>query len=570
MPGSYAVWVRYHKLSTDCSAFYMLLRDEDGEAVAYLRCDFVPLMPTETPWRAVQTPATGFVWERMDVTIERPMDGRLSFGGYIHRGGYAPRQVDCVLVSNEPGLLPRQLDATTLAAVPEGPPAVAATPARAGLTPSGGTPAVSVFCSITDPDKQFHAGLIHCGSAFIDHAQALQFGFNRDHTGGPAYGVRTLATVEAFTDASKEFTEKHPAPEGRFVNADGQVGAMWSLSFSPLQGELAGLLQERVKQAVDRDDVECWRICGETGGWLDYSQSSIEAFRRWLEQEHGTITTLNERWGSSYGSFAEITPPKTFDDGRACWLEFRDFCSTVFCEAVGRQLPIIRDLDPKKRPCIGQNSNLDLLAPYFTSMRPMDWEQYIDVALAGERYVGWDVYSADDYLGCETDLLQSISGGRELLTEEWNPHATDPRIMARSFWTQIGKGARGVYAFMFHEGTGHDSYPKWALVRADLTPKDKMGALSDATHEVHRIEPLLMGSKPVHAVKPVALYYSRMDLSLGQPHLSLWADSADSPYHVYEALRGLGYAVRWITPRQVTAGELSQVGAVVMVDCHTR
>jgi len=140
--------------------------------------------------------------------------------------------------------------------------------------------------------------------------------------------------------------------------------------------------------------------------------------------------------------------------------------------------------------------------------------------------------------------------------------------MARSFWTQIGKGARGVYAFMFHEGTGHDSYPKWALVRADLTPKDKMGALSDATHEVHRLEPLLMGSKPVHAVKPVALYYSRMDLSLGQPHLSLWADSADSPYHVYEALRGLGYAVRWITPRQVTAGELSQVGAVVMVDCQ--
>jgi len=69
MPGRYAVWVRYHKLSTDCSAFYMLLRDEDGEAVAYLRCDFVPLMPTETPWRAVQTPATGFVWERMDVTI---------------------------------------------------------------------------------------------------------------------------------------------------------------------------------------------------------------------------------------------------------------------------------------------------------------------------------------------------------------------------------------------------------------------------------------------------------------------------------------------------------------------
>jgi len=415
---------------------------------------------------------------------------------------------------------------------------------------------VDTFASLADPDEQFHAGLIHCGSAFIDSTQALLYGFNRDHAGGRGHGLKLMYPLESFGAVTADFAKAHPAPQGRFVNADGQVGSLWSLTYPLLKEELPKVLEERISKVKDNPDIECWRISGEVGGWLDYSADSQAAFRQWLRAKHGDVATLNRRWGTKYENFEAIVPPAKFADNRPCWLEFRDFCGTLYAEAVGRQLPIIHRLDPLKRPCVGQNSNLDLLAPYFTRMRPMDWEQYIAVGLAGERHVGWDTSCADDFLGCEVDLMRSLAGGRDLLNEEWNPHATDPRIMARTFWMQVGKGVHGVHAFMFHEGTGHDSYPKWALVRGDLTPKGKLGALSDAMQEVHRLEPLLMRAKVTYAVKPVALYYSRLDLSLGQPYLSLWADSADSAYHVYEALRGLGYAVRWIAPRQIAAGEL--------------
>lgn len=571
--GRYTVWVRYHKPDANCSGFFVLFRDEGDEDVAFHKCDWVPVLPTARPYESTDPRSprgAGFHWERFAATFERPLAARLSFGGYIHRGGHGARQVDCVLVTDDPRFDPRALTAAALTALPRAARVAAPPVAPSGFTPARGfelSPAA--FAGVEAPDRQFRLGLIHNAALFANHAQVLQFGFNRDHGGGSKrHGILTMWPAESFGEASEELAQRHPAPEGRFVNSTGQVGSLWSLSYPPLQEELPKLLAERVGAAVDRDDVEFWRISGEVGGYLDYSPSSQAAFRQWLARKHGDVATLNQRWGSAYASFDEIVPPATFAENRACWLEFRDFCGTVFAEAVGRQLPLIRQLDPKKRPCIGQNSNLDLLAPYFTSMRPMDWEQFIEVALAGERYVGWDTYCVDDYLGCEIDLLRSLSGGRHLLNQEWNIHGVDPRLAARTFWTQVSKGIRGIYCFMYQEGTHHDSYPKWALLRGDLSPKEKMGAFADAAHEVHRLEPLLTSAEVVHPVNPVALYYSRLDLSVAQPHLSLWAEGADSPFRVYEALRGLGYAVRWITPRQIVAGELAQVGAVVMVDCQ--
>lgn len=571
--GGYSVWVRYFKQDTNCCGFYTLFRDEDGDEVAFHYCDFVPVLPTSKP-RPVPSPPSGqrpgFVWERFDAVFERSLTTKISFGGYIHRGGYAPRLVDCVLVTDNRRFDPADLDATALERITASPRSNIIPAAVPGFSSSRGfSPTPERFAGVRNPDEQFRLGLIHNASTFANHAQALQLGFNRDHGYKPnGYGIKTLYPAEAYGEASAEFAKRYPSPEGRFVNADGQVGSLWSLSFPPLQEELPKLLEERIRLNAQRPEVEFWRISGEAGGYLDYSPPSQSAFRQWLLKKHRTIETLNSHWGSAYKAFDEIVPPKKFEDNRACWMEFRDFCGTVFAESVGRQLPIIRQLDPMQRPCVGQNSNLDLLAPYFTSLRPMDWEQYITVALAGERYVGWDTYCADDYMGCEVDLLRSISGGRGLLDEETNIHAVDPRIAARTYWTQVGKGVKGIYSFQFHEGTYHDSYPKWSFVRGDLTPKEKFAAISDAAHEVHRLEPLLIKAKVTYATKPVALFYSRLDLSLGQPHLSLWADSADSPYHVYETLRGLGYLVRWITPRQIVSGELDQVGAVVMVDCQ--
>jgi hypothetical protein len=573
--GTYRIWVRYFKKAPLSLGAYALVRDEAGEEQGSFFLDWVQFIPTETPYlepAALNGGTTNFVWESFDVAFDRPMEARLSFGGLNPRARKNERQVDCALLTTDRTLDPRRIDLAALpglATTPPTPPA-AQTPAPEGYIRSAGLPTrPETFAGIDDPDRRFWAGLINCGSIFIDGARMLRMGFNRDHTAGAwAWGIPAMTPVETFNDPA--FLKGNPAPTGRFVNAKGEVGSMFSLHYPPWNAAAEAGLKKRVQEVLADDSgvVGFWRISAEEGGWIDYSPWAQAAFRRWLADKHGTIATLNTRWGTAYGTFDEIVPPATVGDGRACWLEFREFSGHAYAESVGRRIPVIQALDPKRRPCLGANSNLDIGAPYFMVFRPNDFEELIRVGLKDERYVAFDIYCADDDMGSSIDFLSSIAQGRKLINQEFSNHVVDPRIAARTYWMQIGKGVHGIHLFMFQDSPGHATYPKWGLLSRDGSPKQKLAAYSDAAQEVHHLEPLLMSATPTHAVKPVAIYWSRIDLSLEPPHESWYGHGLNSPIHVYETFRSLGYPVRWITPRQITEGELDQTAALVMAGCN--
>jgi hypothetical protein len=572
--GRYRVWVRYHKSVTNICAFMVLFRDEGGEELAFHACDWCQYLPTETPydkpagWSGARV---GFIWEPFEAAFERPVRAALSFGAIAHGGGGSAFAVDCVVIAGDPAFNPEGQD---IAKLVTGPPAAApALPAApAGFVWSEGLPAhADFYAGVKDPAGRFYAGLVNNASYFIDGARMVRLGFNRDHADGISapHGIFTAGHVEAY-HGGPELARHYPMPEGRFVNADGQTGTVFSFHFPPIAESSAKALAEHVKRYMEGDEsiIGWWRISVEDGGYLDYSTNAVAAFRAWLTAKHGTVAKLNERWGTAYGSIAEIAPPAKFEENRPGWLEFRDFCGHAYAEAVSRQMPVLRRIDPKNRPRMGANSNLDMFSPYFSKFRPLDYEEFIHVALAGEPFVSWDTYCADDQLAAETDFIDSIAEGRKMIIQEWSNHVCDPRIAARSYWTYVSKGVAGIHLFMFQEGTYHSSYPKWALLSADLSPKAKLVAYSDAVQEVHRLEPLLMAARYTHAVKPVALYWSRIDLSLEPPHESLYGCALDSPFHIYRTLRGLGYPVRFITPRQIAAGELDKVAAVVLAGAN--
>jgi len=566
--GAYWLWVRYRR-ATRPGTFFLLVRDEDGEEVAFAKLDWHARLATQKPYAApAPAPEPGWTWEAVPAVFERALTGQVSFGGVIHGGGHASRVVDCVVVTDDGLFDAAACDLAALeTAAPE--PGETRAPER-GMTLSLGLPAhTSYFAGVQDGAHRFHLGLINNSSMYLDYARSVRLGFNADHgigAGSEEYGVTTLGSVHTFVKGDAALAKEYPAPAGRFVNAEGKAGRNWSLSFPPLPAAAERALIENIETHRDDADVEMWSICPETGGYLDYSAPSVAAFRKWLQARYVTIQALNEVWATDFAGFDVVEPPKDVVANKAGWFDFREFCGELFVRAVAAQVPVIAAHDPHKRPCLGQNSNLDLLAPYFTAMRPMDWEQYIRIALAGQPFVGWDTYCADDYMGCEVDLLDSLAEGRSLINQEWNVHTTDWRIAARTYWTQVSKGVKGISCFQFQEGTHHDSYPKWALLNNDRTPKAKLGAFADCAHEVHRLERLLAPAVRVRAVKPVALYYSRIDLSVGEPLASTWGEAVDSPYHVYEMLRGQGYPVRWITPLQISEGKLAEVAAVVMVN----
>ncbi|MDX9861301.1 MAG: hypothetical protein RBS99_10330, partial [Rhodospirillales bacterium] len=184
-------------------------------------------------------------------------------------------------------------------------------------------------------------------------------------------------------------------------------------------------------------------------------------------------------------------------------------------------------------------------------------------------HVAWDAYCADDYLGAEVDLIHSLGRGKRMLVREWNTHNQDVAIAARTYWTMFGKGVRGISLFQFHEGGAHDSYPKWGLTHRDMSPRDKLGAFSDQMQEIHRIENVVVDAVRRYPRKPVAIFYNKVDMTLSKaPLSSSWGEGIDTPYHVYEMLRGRGYPMTFITDRQIRDGLLADVGAVVFVDAQ--
>ncbi len=459
--GVYRVWVRSYRAAPTSPGLFVLFRDEEGEEAAFHFCDWYNFMPPEKPAERPKPLAgdrTGFVWESFETTFERPMVTSLIFGSYMtgggkYGGGFTDRQVDCVILTTDKELDPEKVDVAKLPALATATlPPVATAPQ--GFVVSKGLPAkASLFAGVDDPMARFQAGLINNGSYFLDAARAVRMGFNRDHSIPSAelirHGILTQGHVESYAGDRLELQKGNPAPTGRFVNAEGQVGASFSFNFPPVAESSVKTVERNVKRDLENKysaSFGAWRISDESGGFLDYSPPAQESFRKSLAAKHQTIATLNERWGTDYKSFEEIVPPAKFEDGHAAWLEFRAFSGRSYTEAIARQLPVLREADPQKRPLMGANSNLDFFTPYFSRIRPIDFDEFVNVALVGEKYVSWDTYCADDQLGGETDLIASFADGKKKpIVQEWSNHCVDPRIAARSYWTFVSKGAAGVH-----------------------------------------------------------------------------------------------------------------------------
>ncbi|MEO8206188.1 MAG: hypothetical protein ABI615_08400, partial [Chthoniobacterales bacterium] len=190
-------------------------------------------------------------------------------------------------------------------------------------------------------------------------------------------------------------------------------------------------------------------------------------------------------------------------------------------------------------------------------------------AFAGEPEFGMDAYSgADSFCGADIDFIQSLDKNKRIVNSEFNVHSHDARNMGQSYWNMVGKGVKGIHTWTFQSTPNMWMYDMWGLLNPDTSPRDKLAPIADGNAEIHRMERILSPAKAEHPVKPVAILYSRMDLSLAQPTMGIYSTSIDSPYRIYAVLRGLGYTVTWITPKQIIAGGLKDIGAVVMLGAN--
>lgn len=574
--GAYKIWVRHYKTQNKPTSFYILFRDDTGEGVALRNVDFYPNLRSNLSATVRELPIADkdakplWVWSSFDVTFERPFEGTLSFGpsGGLVTGTLG---IDCVIISDDPSFNPEKKDWKNLPSE--------AGPIQKIIPPKGYTYITpytlhsSFFAGCPEREKQIKLTMVFGAPIYKDYAAILQLGFNRDRgwdacqNGAMRYGISTQVSPD-FGYSAVELSRKIPSPEGRRINAAGNVSKSFSFSYKPFREEIIRDLKNKLKVFEDMDEVERFSVIGESGGAYDYSDAAKQRFHKFLQNRFGSIEKLNELWRTNYKTFDEIPLPKTpkEDENKAPWFAFREFSSLEYASLVGEKVKLIMENDPKKRPCTSQASCMHLNSPYFTSVAPFDIEEMINVGFEHSPMFGYDAYSTEDYfIGCDAELILSLVGNKEFINGEGNTHGQDPRIAARSYWSMIAKGLKGMDIWQYQDNPRDWVYSMWAMLKSDLTPRDKLAAVADCNHEIHRLENILKPGRRHHFVKPVALYYSRLDLSLPQPLFDIYGSAIDNPYRIYEKLRGLGYPVRWITPKQIIEGDLKNVGAVFLV-----
>lgn len=557
--GRYFGAVRYWAEKGKRSNFGVLLRDSSQELVHFEKVDWNKMLPSAKPYQGDIFPEkSGPAWHLFSFTVEHPGDYRLSILPIINRGAASFRQVDCVLIGDEELKDVERMDAAALKDIPK------AQAAKGGFA----FPRINAYSGIRE-GTPYLLGLINCGSIFADPSSQIYLGFNRDHglafydenTPGGQSGLKTMG--DPFSEYQPDLNKKYPSPQGRFVNADGEVGHGFSLHFAPFWDEVNRRGAERIRKWVKSGSVDQICFSGEWGGFYDYSDLAIGKFREALKERYGTLDKLNASWRTDFKDWNQVLPPKKPEENSPAYYDFQEFSGKTFADLLAKRVDLIRQSAPEIL-VTSQLSNLNIFSAAFKQMKPMDFEEVIRAVYRGRGMFGWDGYCADDYMGAEVDFLDSMAGGLPIVNQETNVHTEDPGILSRTCWTMVGKGVKGIYLFMFQEGLHHDSYPKWALLNGNFSHKDKLGAAADLAQEVHRLEPFLTSAVRRYAEKPVYVYFSRLDSLFHGPLLSSWGEGADSPYRIYELLRGAGYSVRYITPRQIAEGGLENAGALVL------
>jgi beta-galactosidase len=229
---------------------------------------------------------------------------------------------------------------------------------------------------------------------------------------------------------------------------------------SPTYRDMARRIVERLADEVgSHPAVEMWHLSNEYACHVPYCYCDhhASAFRAWLERRYGSVSRLNEIWGTAfwsqrYDDFAEVMPPRmtpTFGNP-AQELDFRRFSSDAFLDEALEERAILN----RSRPELPVTTN------FMGFFKPLDyfaWAAELDVT-STDNYTDpsdpeWAMTSAMHY-----DLIRSVNKEIPWMVMEqtssrvnWRPHnaAKVPGQMRAMSYQAVARGAMGVLFFQW-------------------------------------------------------------------------------------------------------------------------
>lgn len=223
--------------------------------------------------------------------------------------------------------------------------------------------------------------------------------------------------------------------------------------------KLVTVMAERYK---DHPAVCAWHISNELGchNIYDYSDDAARAFRAWLAERYGSLTVLNDAWGTDFWSqrytdFEQILPPRqaASHPNPTQQLDFKRFSSDALKQYLREERDILNRITPDvpvttNFMVMGETKGMDYAA----------WAQEVDFVSNDHYFVPGP--QAVDELSFSANLTGNIAGGRPWFLMEhstsavnWQPINTPkkPGAMRRDSLTHVAHGADAVCFFQWRQ-----------------------------------------------------------------------------------------------------------------------
>ena len=343
---------------------------------------------------------------------------------------------------------------------------------------------------------------------------------------------------------------------------------------SPVFRDYALTLVKAVAERYGRHPaLALWHVSNELGchNAHCYCDVSAEAFRSWLQKRYGTITSLNEGWGTSFWSqrytdWSEIGTPRLTLSTRnpSQVLDFSRFSSDELLDYYRAEAAVIR------RYSSAPVTTNFMMTAHIRELDYWTWAPDVDV-VANDHYLDHRLIDPVSELAFAADLTRGVAGGEPWMLMEhstgsvnWQPHnlAKTAGQMTRDSLEHVARGADSICFFQWRASLqGSEKFHSALIPHAGID--------SALWREALELGALLQRMGEVAGTRVVA------DVALLFSWEAWWASDAenrpssaisylDQVWALHRALRQSGAAVDIVRP----GADLSGYRLVVVPGLH--
>lgn len=288
---------------------------------------------------------------------------------------------------------------------------------------------------------------------------------------------------------------------------------------------------------------------------FSWSQPTLAAFRRWLEGQYSSLSSLNKEWETNYKTWDAVMPLTTEQaqakGDYAGWMDHRTFMEQVFARALQVAANTVKAQDPGGLPSI---SGTQAPGP----SNAVNWYLL-------DHEVGYlQPYSNDD----QDDLHRSIHAGQ--IMTGFTGYESFGVGLRHQLWHRLLEGQIGASLFW-----------QYTALNADLALTQQGRDLASLTKEFRNegLALLLRGARRENC--GIAVHYSLLSvrghwITDGHiaPHKVTSGDSTSKTLKRFhqnrtnwlQALRDGGYQYDFLTTEQIDEGNLSNYKVLILPD----